>query len=46
MQTSEPVELAPQGPYIRRLQHQLANHYHLTSQSVGADPNRRLRITK
>ncbi len=46
LQTSEPVELAPQGPYIRRLQHQLANQHHLRSQSVGADPDRRLRITK
>ncbi len=44
--TSEPVELTPQGPYLRRLQHQLANQHQLSSQSVGLDPNRRLRISK
>jgi len=46
LQTSEPVELSPQGPHLRRLQHQLANQHHLNSQSVGLDPNRRLRISK
>jgi stage III sporulation protein SpoIIIAA len=46
LQTSEPVELDPQSPYIRRLQHQLANQYQLNSQSVGAEPQRRVRISK
>ncbi len=46
LQTSEPVELAPQTPYLRRLQQQLASPHNLNSQSVGFDPNRRLRISK
>jgi len=46
LQTSEPVEIAPQSSYLRRLQHQLANQHHLSSQSIGLDPNRRLRISK
>jgi CBS domain-containing protein len=46
LQTSEPVELAPQSAYLRRLQHQLANQHQLSSQSVGMDPDRRLRISK
>jgi len=46
LQTSEPVELSPQSPYLRRLQHQLANQHQLHSQSVGVEPSRRLRISK
>jgi stage III sporulation protein SpoIIIAA len=46
LETSEPVELSPQSPYLRRLQHQLANQHSLHSQSVGADPARHLRISK
>jgi stage III sporulation protein SpoIIIAA len=46
LETSEPLELAPQSSYLRRLQHQLANQHDLRSQSVGLEPNRRLRITK
>jgi len=46
LETSEPVELAPQTPYLRRLQHQLANQYQLHSESLGAEPARRLRISK
>ncbi len=46
LQTSEPVELTPQSAYLRRLQHQLANQHQLSSQSVGMDPDRRLRISK
>ena len=46
LETSEPVELAPQSPYLRRLQHQLANQYQLHSESLGAEPARRLRISK
>jgi stage III sporulation protein SpoIIIAA len=38
----QPVELSPQGPYLRRLQHQLANAYGLQSQSVGREPFRHL----
>jgi predicted RNA-binding protein Jag len=36
----QPIDLTPQGPYLRRLQHQLANAYGLRSQSVGREPFR------
>lgn len=39
-----PVELNPQGAYIRRLQHLIAERNKLTSKSVGRDPNRRVMI--
>ncbi|MDF2441532.1 MAG: hypothetical protein JWN98_2516 [Abditibacteriota bacterium] len=39
-----PVELRPQGKTLRRLQHQLAERYHLRSYSVGREPNRRVRF--
>jgi stage III sporulation protein SpoIIIAA len=42
----EPVELNPQNAYIRRLQHQLAEQYQLASSSIGAEPRRRVRISK
>lgn len=35
-----PVALKPQNSYIRRLQHQLAASYNLTSQSIGEEPYR------
>ncbi|MDQ6781627.1 MAG: AAA family ATPase [Candidatus Eremiobacteraeota bacterium] len=43
---SKPVELSPQSSYIRRLQHQLVEKYHLQSRSTGSEPNRRVRIFK
>jgi len=46
LETSEPVELSPQAAHVRRLQHQLANQYEVHSESVGADPNRRIRVSK
>jgi stage III sporulation protein SpoIIIAA len=46
IQTSEPVELAPQPSRLRRLQHQLANQYELRSESIGVEPKRRVRISK
>jgi hypothetical protein len=46
MQIGEPMELMPQNAYIRRLQHQLAEEYNVESISVGAEPRRRVRITK
>ncbi len=46
LHTSEPIELGPQGSYLRRLQHQLVNQSQLHSESVGLDPARRLRISK
>ncbi|HEV7126459.1 MAG TPA: R3H domain-containing nucleic acid-binding protein [Ktedonobacterales bacterium] len=38
------VELGPQNSYVRRMQHQLAERYNLTSRSRGKEPNRRVRI--
>jgi len=40
------VELNPQSSYIRRRQHELAQAAHLSSQSVGQEPQRRVRIFK
>ena len=42
----ETVELEPQTAYIRRLQHLVAEHSHVASQSTGKEPNRRVRIFK
>ena len=42
----EAVELSPQSAYIRRLQHLIAERNLLSSQSLGKDPNRRVRIYK
>ncbi|MEI6065273.1 MAG: R3H domain-containing nucleic acid-binding protein, partial [Pseudanabaena sp. ELA748] len=41
---SQPVELLPRSSVIRRMQHELVEHYQLRSESHGAEPNRRLRI--
>ncbi len=41
---ADAVELAPQSSFIRRLQHQLADRYNLTSESRGKEPNRRVKI--
>jgi stage III sporulation protein SpoIIIAA len=38
------VELSPQSAYIRRLQHLIAERNNLSSQSMGKDPDRRVRI--
>jgi stage III sporulation protein SpoIIIAA len=38
------VDLTPQNAYIRRLQHQMAQRYNLTSRSYGREPHRRVRI--
>ena len=42
----EAVELSPQSAYIRRLQHLLAERNKLSSNSLGKDPHRRVRIFK
>ena len=42
--SSEPVELAPQNAYIRRLQHQMAERANLVSRSRGREPYRRVRL--
>ncbi|MDX2271122.1 MAG: R3H domain-containing nucleic acid-binding protein [Cyanobacteriota bacterium] len=41
---SQPVELLPRPSVIRKLQHELIEHYHLRAKSFGEEPNRRLRI--
>lgn len=40
----QPVELLPRSANVRRMQHELVEHYHLKSRSFGDEPNRRLRI--
>ncbi len=40
----EVVELSPQSNYIRRLQHIIAERNDLSSDSVGKEPNRHVRI--
>ncbi len=40
----QPVELLPRSPKVRKMQHELVEHYHLQSSSFGEEPNRRLRI--
>jgi stage III sporulation protein SpoIIIAA len=41
---SPPISLAPQDTYVRRLQHQLADRYNLSSRSRGKEPYRRVEI--
>lgn len=38
------VELLPRSSSIRKMQHELVEHYQLRSDSFGVEPNRRLRI--
>ncbi len=40
----QPVELLPRSPKVRKMQHELVEHYRLKSDSFGDEPNRRLRI--
>ncbi len=40
----QPVELLPRSPQVRKMQHELVEHYRLKSDSFGDEPNRRLRI--
>jgi hypothetical protein len=39
-----PVELSPQGAYIRRLQHLIAERGHVASRSHGKEPQRRVTL--
>jgi hypothetical protein len=39
-----PIELRPQAPYIRRLQHQLADRYNVGSRSRGREPHRHVEV--
>ena len=41
---SPPISLAPQGAYVRRLQHQLADRYNLGSRSRGREPYRHVEL--
>lgn len=43
-QSGEAMELAPANSFTRRLQHQLIERYQLVSESVGVEPQRRVRI--
>ena len=38
------ISLTPQGSYVRKLQHQLADRYNLGSRSKGREPHRRVEI--
>ena len=40
----QPVELLPRPANVRKMQHELIEHYRLQSRSHGDEPNRRLRI--
>ncbi len=40
----QPVELLPRPSKVRKMQHELAEHYRLKTNSMGEEPNRRLRI--
>lgn len=40
----QPVELLPRSAEVRKMQHELVEHYRLKSNSFGEEPNRRLRI--
>ncbi len=43
---NDDIELSPQGAYIRRLQHLIAERNEVFSGSTGKDPNRRVRFFK
>jgi hypothetical protein len=40
------VELTPQGSIIRRLQHQMAERYNVSSESKGKEPHRRVKVSR
>jgi stage III sporulation protein SpoIIIAA len=40
----QPVELLPRSASVRKMQHELVEHYRLKSDSFGEEPNRRIRI--
>jgi len=44
LQTGKAMELTPQSAPVRKLQHQIAEARRLASESVGEEPNRRIRI--
>lgn len=44
LQSGKPVDLSPRPGTIRKMQHQVAEARRLASESVGQEPNRRLRL--
>jgi spoIIIJ-associated protein len=44
IEQQQAVELSPQKTHVRRLQHQFAEGYGLTTESTGAEPHRRVVI--
>jgi stage III sporulation protein SpoIIIAA len=46
LEYGEPVELRAQSSFIRRLQHEALQKHELSSESVGSEPNRRIRVSK
>jgi hypothetical protein len=44
LEHAAPAELRPQIKPLRRVQHQMAEKFHLRSYSVGREPNRRVRF--
>lgn len=44
LNNAQPYELSSQNSYMRRLQHQVIEKYRLLSESIGDEPNRRVRI--
>jgi len=44
LQSGKPFDLSPAPAPVRKVQHQVAESRRLASESVGEDPNRRLRI--
>ncbi len=44
LQSGKPFELSPQPAPVRKIQHQMVEARRLASESVGEDPNRRIRI--
>jgi stage III sporulation protein SpoIIIAA len=44
LREKKPFELSPQRSTVRRLQHAMVQKYHLSSVSMGDDPDRRVKI--
>jgi len=44
LKVGEAIELSPRNSSVRRLQHKIAERYHLFSKSVGEEPFRRVVI--
>ena len=40
------MELEPQSSFHRRMQHQVAENHNMISESIGTEPNRRVRISR